>query len=387
VTYKIRPYRGSKTVLEVDISIAMPDGTIHRERKKSPVTSKSGTERWAQAREREIILAGTAPKAPKAKVPTLNDFWPKFIDGHCKANKQKPSGIESKEYHFRQYLGPVLGKLRLSEISNARIVELKAYMTKELGGSPNAKSRPGKSGATINNCLSSLSKCLKCAHEWGVIQALPCKIPRLKTQGRPPAFYDFEPFEALVQAAAALDKRTELIILLSGDAGLRKGEILALDQAYCDTRNGRLTVQWNQVKGQVHETKGMEYRTVPMTDRLRAAIKAHAHRRGPRLLLQDDATPITEANLRAWLAAAQRAAGLPKASGEVHILRHTFCSHLAMRGAPVRSIQTLAGHKHLTTTLRYMHLAPGETDRAIKLLARGTGEVSEKGESSGKKAE
>jgi integrase len=58
-----------------------------------------------------------------------------------------------------------------------------------------------------------------------------------------------------------------------------------------------------------------------------------------------------------------------------------------MRGAPVRSIQTLAGHKHLTTTLRYMHLAPGETDRAIKLLARGTGEVSEKGESSGKKAE
>ena len=38
----------------------------------------------------------------------------------------------------------------------------------------------------------------------------------------------------------------------------------------------------------------------------------------------------------------------------VHILRHTFCSHLAMRGAPVRAIQELAGHQDLGTTQRYM---------------------------------
>jgi site-specific recombinase XerD len=37
---------------------------------------------------------------------------------------------------------------------------------------------------------------------------------------------------------------------------------------------------------------------------------------------------------------AQRAAGLPEQG--VHILRHTFCSHLAMRGAPARAIQELA---------------------------------------------
>jgi len=36
----------------------------------------------------------------------------------------------------------------------------------------------------------------------------------------------------------------------------------------------------------------------------------------------------------------------------VHILRHTFCSHLAMRGAAVRAIQELAGHADLTTTMR-----------------------------------
>jgi integrase len=52
----------------------------------------------------------------------------------------------------------------------------------------------------------------------------------------------------------------------------------------------------------------------------------------------------------------------------MHILRHTFCSHLAMRGAPALSIQRLAGHEDLQTTLGYMHLAKGETERAIRLL-------------------
>lgn len=56
------------------------------------------------------------------------------------------------------------------------------------------------------------------------------------------------------------------------------------------------------------------------------------------------------------------------ASGALHILRHTFCSHLAAKGAPALSIQKLAGHKSLSTTLGYMHLANGGTERAIRLL-------------------
>jgi len=54
--------------------------------------------------------------------------------------------------------------------------------------------------------------------------------------------------------------------------------------------------------------------------------------------------------------------------GEIHILRHTFCSRLAMRGATVKSIQELAGHQHLSTTQRYMHLSPAARESAIKLL-------------------
>jgi site-specific recombinase XerD len=53
---------------------------------------------------------------------------------------------------------------------------------------------------------------------------------------------------------------------------------------------------------------------------------------------------------------ATRRAGL--ADLGVHALRHTFCSHLAMRGAPARAVQELAGHSELGMTQRYMHLSP-----------------------------
>ena len=62
---------------------------------------------------------------------------------------------------------------------------------------------------------------------------------------------------------------------------------------------------------------------------------------------------------------AQRLAGIEPG---VHILRHTFCSHLAMKGAPARAIQELAGHADLSTTQRYMHLTPAATEDAIRLL-------------------
>lgn len=64
----------------------------------------------------------------------------------------------------------------------------------------------------------------------------------------------------------------------------------------------------------------------------------------------------------------QRAARRANVRAGVHTLRHSFCSHLAMRGAPARAIQELAGHEDLSTTQRYMHLSPAAIRSAIELL-------------------
>lgn len=75
---------------------------------------------------------------------------------------------------------------------------------------------------------------------------------------------------------------------------------------------------------------------------------------------------MTENDLRDLVLRTAEHAGL-RSTGP-HMLRHTFCSHLAMRGAPARAIQELAGHRDLATTQRYMHVSPSAVDSAIRLL-------------------
>jgi len=70
--------------------------------------------------------------------------------------------------------------------------------------------------------------------------------------------------------------------------------------------------------------------------------------------------------LKKWMSRIQRLAGLKVTGG--HILSHTFCSRLAMTGAPAKAIQELAGHQNLSTTQRYMHLSPAAKSAAIRML-------------------
>jgi site-specific recombinase XerD len=83
-------------------------------------------------------------------------------------------------------------------------------------------------------------------------------------------------------------------------------------------------------------------------------------------LHQDEGSPLTEQVIQTLVRRAARRVGLR--NNGPHILRHTFCSHLAMRGASAKAIQEAAGHQDLATTQRYMHVSPGAVEAAIGLL-------------------
>lgn len=53
-----------------------------------------------------------------------------------------------------------------------------------------------------------------------------------------------------------------------------------------------------------------------------------------------------------------------------HVLRHSFASHLVMRGAPIRGAQELLGHSTIEMTMRYAHLSPNVTREIVGLLDR-----------------
>ncbi len=224
----------------------------------------------------------------------------------------------------------------------------------------------GKAPKTVNNVLTVLNTLLKVAIEWEVMDHMPCTVKLLRTSQREAPFHDFDDYHRLIGAAKAVDAQAHLVVLLGGNAGLRCGEMMALEWTDIDFDQGRLHVNRSDWKGNVTEPKGWRSRTIRMTTRLADALRGHRHLRGLRVLCQMDGKPLTQKMVRSLVLRVARKANVP--NGGVHILRHTFCSHLAMRGASVKAIQELAGHKDITTTQRYMHLSPAAVDSAVRLL-------------------
>jgi integrase len=231
-----------------------------------------------------------------------------------------------------------------------------------------------RSPKTVNNILTVLNVLLKKAVEWEVIERMPCSITLLPVPKTSMSFYDFEEYERLVAATRADAASTHLAVLLGGEAGLRSGEMIALEWKDVDLGKRQLCVQRSDWNGHVTTPKGGRLRYVPMTIRLAAALRDYRHLRSARVLCSEDGKPLTKQILQYRLIRAERRAKL--AQEGVHILRHTFCSHLAMRGAPPRAIQELAGHRELGMTQRYMHLSPAALNSAIRLLDQPSGVTS-----------
>ena len=365
MSVKLRPYRNGGW--EVDIQFRLPDGTRHRERYKAPVESKSGALRWGQDRERHLLQHG--PEPAKKEVPTLEEFAPKFLEGYAKADRHKPSGVASKETILRIHLIPVLGEQKLDAISNAQVQRLKLHL----------KDRAAK---TVNNVLTVLNVMLKTAVEWEMIDQLPCSIRLLPVARRDAAFHDFEAYERLLEGARSIDWRTYVIALLGGEGGMRAGEIVALEWADIDLERRQISIRHSDWRGQLTSPKSGRGRFVAMTERVATALRKQRHLRSPRVLCLDDGKPITRQGAWSRVRYAAHRANVPTG---VHILRHTFCSHLVMRGAAMRSVQELVGHQDLTMTQRYSHLSPAALIDTVRLLESrvaesGRGEILETAE-------
>lgn len=363
----VRPYRGKRDVFEVDIAFKWQDGSSFRRRFRAPVKTEAQAQRWGEAKEREFFARGKpVPKTEEKEVPTFSAFAPRYL-AHGRAEQQKASTLDSKGYILTHHLVPLLGSKRLDALQVEDVAKVKEALT--------AKTHTTK---TINNVLAVLSGALNVAIEWGIITTRP-RIKRLKVTQPEAPFLDFDERERLLEAAKKIDARVHLAVLLGADAGLRRGEILALKWTDIDLRRKRqLTVSRSVWKATEDTPKGGRSRHVPLTHELAAVLTAHRHMRGAYVLCHEDGRRIECATIQGWMGQATKRAGLP-VSCSLHILRHTFCSHLAMRGAPVKAIQELAGHASLNQTLRYMHLSVGATDAAIRLLdTQGSGEGLEK---------
>jgi len=262
--------------------------------------------------------------------------------------------VDSKQRIYRTRIEARFSRRRLDAISDEDIQRLKAELRH-------------LSVKSVNNTLTVLGKLLKVAVEWNVLERMPCRVKLLKASLPSVEFYEPEVYEGLVEAAGRVDPRVHLAVVLGGDAGLRLGELIGLEWHDVDFRRGLLQIRRAVWEGHVSLPKGGKERVVPMTARLSAALQEHRHLRGVRVLLKDDGTPADRAWIAYGMRRAQRRANMVE-DGRIHILRHTFCSRLAMLDVPAMSIKELAGHANLQTTQRYLHLSSKAKGTAIKAL-------------------
>ncbi len=353
-------YKNNRGKWCVDIEFVHPDGRVERVRKTSPNQTKRETEQY-ERETRGRLLDGTYGQRAPLEAPTVAEFKDSYMDVY-RGEKRKASGIRDKECLFEAHVLPLFGDRKVDSFKLIDQHRLRSRFAQH------------KSNSRYNGAVALLNRLIALYYKLNGLKVEPFKFEFLPVTDKTRGFYDFGQYATLLVGAKKHGLTGELACLLGGDAGLRRGEMFALTSTHCNMRTRILTIEEAEVviKGERHmdQTKGLKVRYVDMTSRLHAVIARclAANRRTSRLLLDADGEPFTAESFKHHLMAPiQELAGLT-ANGNVHILRHTFCSHMAILGVPILTIKKLAGHSRIETTLKYMHLAPGETRRAIDLL-------------------
>jgi len=342
----------------VDVKTRDPEGKKHRVRRVSMKWNRRDG-LAVECRIRQAIQEGRYGKSketdekPKKPPPAVQEFHKEFIEIYARTNN-KPSTVEGKQSVFKHHIVPFFGRMRLDEIGAGQIERFKALLL-----------RKGLKAKTINNHLSVLRTMLTVATDWELIE----HVPRIKWLKAPRPGFDFLEFEEAEQLIAGADEDWSAAIVVALRTGLRLGELRALRWEDVDLKRGVLTVAQAAWKDIVGTPKNGMTRQIPLCDDALTALKQHRHLRGEYVFCREDGSLLGKGGLDAPLRRARKRAGLRHLSW--HVLRHTFASHLVMRGVPLKVVQELMGHSTIEMTMRYAHLSAGSKRDAVnKLVGR-----------------
>jgi site-specific recombinase XerD len=185
---------------------------------------------------------------------------------------------------------------------------------------------------------------------------------------RLPEILSREEIARLFAVTTRLGPRT--FLMLAYATGLRLSELRHLRVSDIDSHADRMCIR-------VVQGKGGKDRYVPLEQDALELLRAWWRSSHPRLWLfpgqGEGLQPINDATAQKWYNAARTGAGITKRGG-IHTLRHCYATHLLEAGADLYSLSQWLGHRHVSTTSRYLHLArPDAPDGArrdpLKLLA------------------
>jgi integrase len=266
-------------------------------------------------------------------------FWTEWVV----ARRNKPSEVEAKTSIFKIHLGPEFGDMPLESIDVPAISRFRARLI-----------QAGKSDKRINNILAVLSKALNYAEQARMIARAPY-VGLFKVERPEIVAWSLEEYATLLAGVKA-EPMWYAACCLAGEAGLRIGEIRALDwKRDVDMVAATITVNKQTRRGQMTSPKGRTRRTVPMTETLLAALEALDANSTGFVIRGSDGNGLTDNETKYHCYRICRAAGLPERGW--HILRHAFGTHAAMFGVNPWKLMTWMGHKRIDETMLYVNFA------------------------------
>lgn len=325
------------------------NGRKKRYREKAPIQKRRAAERYEREVRERIEREGSAFLSGER----FDGFASQWFDTYTVRNTK--SEKESKEAILRLHLRPFFGEMKLINVDEEAIASFVASQV-EKNASPKS----------INNRLAVLRKMLATAHEW---KRIP-RVPKVDWMEVPEADVDFLTFDEAKLLMALPESQWRTMMVLVTKAGLRLGELLALRWRDVDFSRGIIRVAKNYVRGETKAPKGKRIENVEMSNvaiRELQAQRARTQLRGELVFCHPKTGgQLTKNMVKRPLWRACRDAGLRRIGW--HVLRHTFVSHLVMKGVNLRSVQKLARHRSIKQTMGYAHLAPGVNRDAVNLL-------------------
>jgi integrase/recombinase XerD len=165
-------------------------------------------------------------------------------------------------------------------------------------------------------------------------------------------------WQAIIDAARCESPRNRLMLALAYDAGLRREELCALATGDIDPAQRLLHIRAETTKN--HQARVVPY-SAAAADLYSAYLQHRAilsRHRGPLFLSEsprNTAQPITIWTWSKVVRGLARRADLPRLT--THTLRHLCLTDLARAGWDIHEIARFAGHRHIETTLTYIHLS------------------------------
>ncbi len=346
-------------------------------------------------RLRDAIRSGAFAKeeqqAPQG-VLTFKQLAEVYVDRYVNANAL--ASADTIEYRL-PFLIEHFGTKPLVEIKAAEIEDLIAKLNEPAFLSKHHQTQRTRRPATINRYRSLLRHMFNWAESHRYLSQSPVVSGR--SQSLKPQFEDNQrhrrvSVEEEKQLLDAAPEHLRPLIVIALDAGLRRGEMLALTWADVDARPG-----WLRLRGET--TKSGKTRWVPVsTARLKAVLDflrldVAGQQKAPEAkVCANEVDEAIKAFRTGWIATVVRAHGgkpqwqkrsphrrftdesleeYRKVGLRWHDLRHEYASRLVERGVPLSQVRDLLGHASITTTERYDNQKPETLMEAAKRLETG----------------